>query len=199
MLNGDLGPALERAAQDGAAFVPELLDEAQCRALLDEVGTREFAALPEVEGPHRVRQQADHRVFKGADITTLPTVDALRRTLTTAVHEHAQTVSGLEAWEPDEVTVQRYEPGSAGISTHLDGRSHPYLVAILTLEGSAPLRLCSDREGTTLTTWDAAAGSLVLLRGPGLGGVDDGRPLHAVDGPREHRRTSLTLRARSRR
>jgi hypothetical protein len=190
---------LERTTRDGAAFVPDLLDDAWCRALLEEVGTWEFAALPAVEGPHRVRQQADHRVFTGADIAALPTVDALRRALTTAVHKHAPAVSGLDAWEPDEVTVQRYEPGSSGISTHLDGRSHPYLVAILTLEGSAPLRLCSDRQGTTLTTWDAVAGSLVLLRGPGLGGVDDGRPLHAVDGPCEHRRTSLTLRARSRR
>ncbi len=124
-------------------------------------------------------------------------MDTLRRALVAAVHEHAPAVRGLEAWAPDEVTVQRYEPGSLGISTHLDGRRHRYLVAILTLEGSARLHQCSDRQGTTLTTWEAAAGSLVLLRGPGLDGTEDGRPLHAVDGPREHRRTSLTLRARA--
>jgi alkylated DNA repair dioxygenase AlkB len=98
---------------------------------------------------------------------------------------------------PEEVTVQRYAPDSAGISTHRDGRRHAYLVAILTLEGSALLRQCSDRAGTTVDAWDAGAGSLVLLRGPGLGGIEDDRPLHAVDGPGGHRRTSLTLRETS--
>ncbi len=45
-----------------------------------------------------------------------------------------------------------------GISVHRDGRRHHGLVAILTLEGSARLRQCSDREGTTVRSWDAAAG-----------------------------------------
>ncbi|GAA4864325.1 hypothetical protein [Actinomycetospora straminea] len=57
------------------------------------------------------------------------------------------------------------------------------------------LRQCSDRAGTTVRAWEAGTGSLVLLRGPGLAGVEDGRPLHAVDGPREGRRTSVTFRA----
>ena len=111
------------------------------------------------------------------------------------LRKHAPRIEGLGDWRPDEVTVQRYASGSTGISSHRDGRRHAYLVAILTLEGSALLRQCSDRAGTTVGAWGAGAGSLVLLRGPGLGGIEDDRPLHAVDGPRGRRRTSLTLRA----
>jgi hypothetical protein len=180
-----LDALLARTLRDGAAYEPGVLAEPWRAALLDEVGAWTYAELPPVEGPYGVRQQGEYRVLGGADVP--PSVDAVRAAVVRAL--------GVAGWWPDEVTVQRYAPGSTGVSTHRDGRRHAHLVAILTLEGSAVLRRCSDREGTTVQAWDADAGSLVLLRGPGLGGVEDGRPLHAVDGPREGRRTSLTLRA----
>lgn len=191
----DLGPALRRTIEDGAAHEPGVLPAALREALLAEVDAETYAALPAVQGPHRVRQDGEYRVLAGDDLPARPAVRALREAVVAAVRARAPTIPGLDAWWPDEATVQRYAPGSAGITTHLDGRRHPYLVAILTLEGSATLRQCSDRAGTTLHAWDADAGSLVLLRGPGLAGVEDGRPLHAVEGPRDGRRTSLTLRA----
>lgn len=189
-LTRDLGPALHRVARDGVAHEPGVIPEALRRDVLAELDAERYAALPAVEGPHRVRQQGEHLVLVGDEITARPAVHALHRAVVAATAPH------VPEWQPDEVTVQRYAPGSSGISTHLDGRRHRYLVAILTLEGSATLRHCTDREGTTAQSWDADAGSLVLLRGPGLAGISDGRPLHAVDGPRERRRTSLTLRAR---
>ena len=39
-----------------------------------------------------------------------------------------------------------------------------------------------------------AAGSLVLLRAPGLDHHDDGRPLHTVDGPDHGQRISVSYR-----
>ncbi|MDT7745565.1 MAG: hypothetical protein QOE59_4643, partial [Actinomycetota bacterium] len=149
---------------------------------------------PPVEGPFGVRQEGQHLVLTGEGIDRRPAVHALHEAVVAAVHEHAGEIDGLGSWRPDEVTVQRYLPGSSGISVHRDGKRHRYLVAIVTLEGSARLRQCSDREGTTARAWEAGAGSLVLLRGPGLAGTDDDRPLHAVDGPGEHPRTSFTLR-----
>jgi hypothetical protein len=185
ILATDLGPVLARTVRDGAAHEPGVLAEPWRAALLDEVGAETYAELPPVEGPHGVRQQGEYRVLTGSDVP--PAVAAVREAVVRAL--------GVAAWWPDEITVQRYAPGSTGVSTHLDGRRHAHLVAILTLEGSAVLRQCADREGTTVRAWDADAGSLVLLRGPGLDGVADGRPLHAVDGPVEGRRTSLTLRS----
>ena len=188
-LTRGLGPALHRVARDGVAHEPGVIPEALRRDVLAELDAERYVALPAVEGPHQVRQQGEHLVLAGDEITARPAVHALHRAVLAATAPH------VPEWQPDEVTVQRYAPGSSGISTHLDGRRHRYLVAILTLEGSATLRHCTDRDGTTAQAFDADAGSLVLLRGPGLGGIEDGRPLHAVDGPREQRRTSLTLRA----
>ena len=193
-LDRDLGPVLRRTVRDGAAYAPGVVPPARCRAVLDGLATETLVALPPVEGPFGVRQEGEHLVLTGEEIGRRPAVRALHEAVVAAVHARAGEIAGLADWHPDEVAVQRYLPGSAGISVHRDGRRHRYLVAILTLEGSARLRQCSDREGTTARAWDADAGSLVLLRGPGLAGVEDDRPLHAVDGPRAHPRTSFTLR-----
>jgi len=190
----DLGPALGRTARDGIAHEPGVVPEPLREAVLAELERERYLDLPPVEGPHRVRQQGEHVVLTAEEVAARPAVAALHAAVVDAVHAHPE-IDGLGRWRPDEVTIQRYAPGSAGISTHRDGRRHAYLVAILTLEGSALLRQCSDRAGTTVHAWDAGPGSLVLLRGPGLAGVEDDRPLHAVDGPRDGRRTSLTLRA----
>ena len=161
----DLGPALHRVVREGVAHEPGVIPEALRRDVLAELDAEQYVALPSVEGPHRVRQQGEHLVLLGDEITARPAVHALHRAVVAATAPH------VPEWHPDEVTVQRYAPGSSGISTHLDGRRHRYLVAILTLEGSATLRHCTDREGTTAQAWEADAGSLVLLRGPGLAGI----------------------------
>ncbi len=190
----DLGPALHRTARDGVAHESGVVPEPLREAVLAELEAERYVDLAPVEGPHRVRQQGEHVVLTADAIAARPAVAALHAAVVDAVWAHPE-IDGLDRWRPDEVTIQRYAPGSAGISSHRDGRRHAYLVAILTLEGSALLRQCSDRAGTTVHAWVAGAGSVVLLRGPGLGGVEDDRPLHAVDGPRDGRRTSLTLRA----
>jgi hypothetical protein len=72
--------------------------------------------------------------------------------------------------------------------------SYHYLIAIITADSSAPFTICKNRAGDPLATWAASAGSLVLLRAPGLDGVDDGRPLHAVSGPEHGQRISVSYR-----
>jgi hypothetical protein len=190
----DLGPALHRTVRDGVAHEPGVIPAPLLRDVLAELETERYVELPPVEGPHHVRQQGEHLVLHADDLAARPAARTLYRAVVDAVHGHPD-VDGLARWHPDEVTIQRYAPGSTGISAHRDGRRHTYLVAIVTIEGSARLRRCADREGTTVQAFDADAGSLVLLRGPGLGGIPDDRPLHAVDGPRGERRTSFTLRA----
>ncbi|MFC5063373.1 hypothetical protein [Actinomycetospora atypica] len=190
----DLGAVLHRTVRDGAAHEAGVVPGVLRRAVLDELAAGAFVPLPPVEGPFGVRQEGEHLVLTGAEIDRWPAVRSLHAAVVAAVHEHTAEIDGLAEWHPDEITVQRYLPGSSGISVHRDGRRHRGLVAILTLEGSARLRQCSDREGTTVRSFDADAGSLVVLRGPGLAGVEDDRPLHAVDGPSGHPRTSFTLR-----
>jgi hypothetical protein len=109
------------------------------------------------------------------------------------VHRH-----GVPQWLPNEVAVQRYHPGSLGITPHRDQRWFAQLVATITVAGSAPFTLCRNRAGDPIRTWQASEGSLVLLRGPGLAGQEDGRPMHLVGGPTGGTaRTSIGIRMHS--
>src|SRR3954447_6357121 len=94
----DLGPVLERTARDGAAYEPGVLPEPLRRALLAEGDAEVYAALPAVEGPPRVRQEGEHRVLAGDDLTSRPAVHALREAVLPAVRRHAPAIGGLDAW-----------------------------------------------------------------------------------------------------
>ena len=67
------------------------------------------------------------------------------------------------------------------------------LIAIFTTEGSAPFTFCANRQGDVIDKWNAAPGSLILMRGTGLNGAEN-RPFHAVAGPTTGSRVSLTFR-----
>jgi hypothetical protein len=110
------------------------------------------------------------------------------------LHESSGSVEGVSEWLPNEVDVQRYHALALGITPHLDLKRYRVLIAIVTVGHSAPFSLCKDREGTVSEQWQAEPGSLVLLRAPGLGGAEDGRPLHAVGGPPVGTRISITWR-----
>lgn len=195
MVRVDTGASLRHVRDSGGAFVPEVLDEPLRGRLLGETAHGPFERLSERVGPYGVRQQAEHFVISEDELTTFPAVRRLRRALLDTLRGHAE----LGCWCPNEAAVQRYEPRSTGISPHRDGKRHRYLVAVFTLDGAAPFALCSDREGTVTRQWRAEPGSMVLLRGPGFDGAEDGRPLHTVGPPTSGPRTSLTLRHNSRR
>ncbi|MBA0124521.1 hypothetical protein H0B56_03100 [Haloechinothrix sp. YIM 98757] len=190
----DLGPPLRQAAWSGGVFVPHALREPFREVLVREVGDAPFEEMPDHVGAYGVRQQGGQFFVYGDDITGWPAIDRLRRELVRVVGEHGGDIGGAAAWEPNEAAAQRYRAGAGGIGVHRDGKRYRLLVAIFTVEGSAPLALCTDRDGTVAREWRTTPGSLTVLRGPGLGGTADGRPLHRVSGPAETRRISLTFR-----
>lgn len=189
----DLRAALQGAATFGAAFVPGALAETFRTGLLADLADVPFAALPERAGRKGVRQQAEIFVVRDG-MHAYPHVRELRDELVCRLREQRGHLPGVVSWFPDHASVQRYVPGSLGVSPHLDGKRFRYLVAVFTLDGAASFALCRDRAGTVLREWEALQGSLVLMRAPGLAGSEDGRPLHTVSGPTEGPRTSLTFR-----
>jgi hypothetical protein len=90
--------------------------------------------------------------------------------------------------------VQRYEPGAIGVTAHVDSKRFVLLVAVFTHLGSSEFVVCEGRTEGVVEKWSTQPGTLVLLRGPGLGGVEDGRPFHAVREPAAGQRYSLTFR-----
>jgi hypothetical protein len=187
----DLRPALNTVRNHGAAYIDNTLTPAFLDDLRAQANATPLAPLPVHEG--RARQEGDIHVIHGA-ADEYPTIQRLATDLITLVHRHGAEIPGCADWQPNEVSIQRYQPGALGITPHLDLKRYHYLVAIITAEGAAPFTICKTRDGDPIDTWQAAAGSLVLLRAPGLDGLDDGRPLHTVSGPREGQRLSISFR-----
>jgi hypothetical protein len=92
----------------------------------------------------------------------------------------------------NDLIVQRYEPGSRGITPHLDHIRYEGLVALLPLSGAARFFICDDRAGRGAREIPAPSGNLMLLRAPGFGGTRQ-RPFHFLRDV-TRRRTSLGLR-----
>lgn len=180
---------LGEVAEHGVAFAARAVCRFCCTRLMAELGSAPFEPVPPKIG--QVRQEAE--CFQVPVERLKPRYLALAGLcdeLTGQVHRH-----GVPQWLPNEVAVQRYHPGSLGITPHRDQRQFTHLVAVITVAGSAPFTLCRNRAGDPIRTWQASEGSLVLLRGPGLAGHADGRPMHLVGGPTGGTaRTSIGIR-----
>lgn len=188
LVNGArLGAAFRRTAATGAAFVPGAVDARLLERLARELMALRFEPAPRVVG--EVRQETEGATFP----RRLP--DVIRALRDALVEEaRASGVRGLRTWVPNDVEVQRYEPGALGITAHRDGKRFRRLVAVVTVRGRARFAVRAERHGEIVEVWDVGPGDLVLMRGPGLAGARDGRPFHEVSGPRNGVRSSVAFR-----
>jgi alkylated DNA repair dioxygenase AlkB len=179
---------LSEVTEQGAAFAARAIDEPCCARLAAELGGGPYE--PVVPAIGQVRQQAEAFEVAVEQLhPRYPVLAELCGELVSQVQRH-----GVPGWRPNEVAIQRYQPGSLGITPHRDQRRFAQLVAVVTITGSAPFTLCRNRSGDPIQMWQANEGSLVLLRGPGLVGDPDGRPMHMVGGPTGMPRTSIGIR-----
>lgn len=189
----NMSDALQRTAIEGFGHVGDALDERFCRGLWSEIRSGPLRRMAGTFGAAGVRMEID-----GFDIESpfegFPLVAELAAALTDRVRADGASVRGLATWRPNEAGVGVYRPGSVGVTAHMDGRWYRRLVAVFTIVGAARFEVRAAREGEPLEAWDARAGGVTFLRGPGLAGARDGRPYHAVHGPRRGVRCSLALR-----
>lgn len=113
----DLGDALVAVETSGAAFLPRVLTPTFCQLLQAQLERAPFEKLPDQIGP--VRQEADLFVTRGA-MTDLPAVAKLRHSFVRHLRHGPATLSNIAEWWPNEAYVQRYAPGSLGVSPHVD-------------------------------------------------------------------------------
>ncbi|MGH3982406.1 MAG: hypothetical protein ACRDST_06895 [Pseudonocardiaceae bacterium] len=178
---------LREVTEQGAAFAAHAVREPVCEQLADELRGGPYQPVESVIG--QVRQETESFEVAIPEPGRYPVLSSLCDELIRQVHGH-----GVPQWMPNEISIQRYRPGSVGITPHRDQRRYAQLVAVITIAGSAPFTLCRNRDGDPIRTWQAQQGSLVLLRGPGLAGDPDGRPMHSVGGPTGTPRTSIGVR-----
>jgi alkylated DNA repair dioxygenase AlkB len=186
-----LGRALRATALRGYAYVADALDPSFQRALDREIDAGPWQRFEHDHG--RVRMQ-----IEGFDLELpmdgFPAIAALRAELERVVRRDGEGIRGLATWRPNEAGAVRYQPGAMGISAHMDGKWYRRLVVVVTVRGTAPFSVHEAREAPPVARWTAAAGGLTLMRGPGLGGVRDGRSFHSIPGPKRGTRISIALR-----
>lgn len=189
----ELSNALRRTASEGFAHVDAALDDRFRRSLWREIERGPLRPMEGTFGKAGVRMQIEgfdvEEPFEG-----FPMLAELREAFARHVRANGRGIRGLGTWRPNEAGVGVYRPGSVGITAHLDGKWYRRLVAVFTLVGSARFEVRAGRDGDLIEAWDARAGGVALMRGPGLAGVRDGRPYHAVQGPRRAVRCSVALR-----
>lgn len=183
----DWSALLREVVEQGAAFVARALRQPVCDQLPAELVNGPYESVEPVVG--QVRQEVESFLVPLRELGRYPLLTSLCDELVRRIHEH-----GVRDWVPNDVVIQRYRPGSIGITPHRDQRRYAQLVAVITIAGSAPFTLCRNRDGDPIQTWQADEGSLILLRGPGLAGNPDGRPMHLVGGPTSTPRTSIGIR-----
>lgn len=88
----------------------------------------------------------------------------------------------------NDLIVQRYPPGCAGITPHRDHLKYQILVAIIVLSGDGNFIVCNDRAGAGSQVISALPGDLLLMLAPGLSSSEM-RPFHYVSGISKARRT----------
>jgi hypothetical protein len=191
-----LRAALRATASSGFAHVDGLVELELLRALARELDGGPLRRMAGTFGKAGVRMEIDGFDLE-APFDGFPALSELASAFQERVRRDGDGIRGLRTWSPNEAGAARYRPGSVGVTSHMDGRWYRRLVAVFTVAGSARFEVRASREGDVLERWNAAAGSITLMRGPGLGGVRDGRPYHAVHGPPRGVRWSLALRMRS--
>jgi hypothetical protein len=94
----------------------------------------------------------------------------------------------------NEVTWQRYDPGSGFIAPHRDQANYVGIIAVITLSGQAEFAILESRSPAVVSDrWLTGEGHLVVLRGADLVGAGSRGPLHRV-GPPDTERLTLTFR-----
>ena len=184
--------AVARAAEVGYVRIGDALAESRRRTLLEEAASLSFEPLEPVIG--RVRQSGDLARVRPHE-PSLPRLDELTTALEQAIRRSG--VPGSERFLANEAMFQRYEVSHVGVSAHRDQGFYRGVVAVFTLEGSAPFAILDKVSEDPIDEWATEPGDLYLLAGGGLGDADR-RPLHRVEGPVAGRRVSLTLRMKER-
>ena len=181
----ELAAAVSTCERQGWASVPGAIGPSEVAALGAAVADIALDPLEPEVGPVRQGGAAGVCAIAGR-----PALEAMADRL-------AQAAAGAGVdWRPDEAAVTEYGTGD-GISPHRDNTFYEGFVAVVTLAGSARLRVVADRAGREeLASWEAGPGHLALLRGPRPGG--EARPLHAVGPAPPGGRRVLVLRRNAR-
>ena len=172
----------------GAVACP-CLDVSEANALVSVVDQLEYRPAKAITGSDNapVYQDFDlcYDIPSGHSLWEFAQV--LEQALTSAL-AGAEVDSECCPLRLNDLIVQRYPPGCAGITPHRDHVRYGFLIAIILLTGDGYFGICEDRQGNESREIDFKPGDLLLMGGPGLI-PNFRRPFHFVNGVTDWRRT----------
>ena len=172
----------------GAVACP-CLDVAEAKALVSVVDQLEYRPAKAITGSDNapVYQDFDlcYDVPSGHSLWEF--VRLIEQALRSAL-AGAEVDSECYPLRLNDLIVQRYAPGCAGITPHRDHVRYGCLIAIILLTGDGYFGVCDDRQGNASREIEFKPGDLLLMGGPGLL-PNFRRPFHFVNGVTDWRRT----------
>ena len=98
----------------------------------------------------------------------------------------------------NDIAIQRYKPGSLGISPHKDHKKYTSVIIIITLSGRSDLCICDDKKGLNPLIVNDIPGNIVILPASEFITLNNNciRPLHFVNNITDGR-LSIGLRQNS--
>lgn len=177
--NFDPHQAVEGLARVGGVVIPRYFSETFRTETLARLLQLSYRRRESVHGTGRVRQD----YFDVRIPHTIPFLRDLREMVREHLHERFQLVAPYPFASPlafEEVSVQRYEPGSEGIGSHKDDKHCKNLIALLIFTGTCDFIFSEERGGRDRVLQVGPA-DLVLVHADGfLGENGPKRPFHAV-------------------
>lgn len=163
----DVEEVINCLAANGGISLP-ILSESRRKKLIGEACSYQYRPQPEIVGKGQVREQLSSakKFPEGSLFWKLRDdfTELLVRKLGTL------TIKDLFAMPIDfnDMSLQKYDQGSIGITPHKDGKSRVNLICVFNLIGKAEFALCDDRNGSNPRFLDTTPGNLILLRAPGF-------------------------------
>ncbi|WP_344835910.1 hypothetical protein [Kribbella ginsengisoli] len=174
-----LREAAKVALTKGYAYLPGALHPSHVVAHLERASSAAWRPLVAADGP--VTQCVEEHALLLSEPAARTVVDLF-----------SSVFDIPDSWSP-ELTYLRYPRSHGYISPHKDHRRYLRIVSCLSLAGTTSFSIYHKNSRTQVAeTWTVAPGDVVLLAGAASTG--DPRPMHAVGGPGNSDRISLTLR-----
>ena len=181
----DLGVGIARLAVEDALALPLLNEDLRLYLLRESVSLPYRPARPTVGAKDRpVYQDFELCMTFEEDNPFRMFANALDRLTALALPFSDIVLSPKFTF--NDLIVQRYTPGSKGISPHRDHIRYEELVALVILAGDADFSVCRDRDGTDTRLVPSPEGSVLLMRGARFAGRTE-RPFHMLQNIRSFR------------
>lgn len=185
LLDFDVEEVVDCLAVNGAVSVPILPDDRRLE-LLKEAYSYHYQFQPEIVGGGKVREQL-------SSVKEFPEDSLFHELKNDFTELLIRKLSSLKVKdlfarpiEFNDMSLQKYETGSVGITPHKDGKSRINLICVFNLVGKAEFAVCDDRTGSNSKLIDTAPGNVTLLRAPGFF-KSTSQPFHLVRNITEER------------